>query len=94
MKRINEIKHEILLEGVSFQEAREFIEKNFDEVYHVNPGYRIFGECYLVGVPPIAMGVQGFDLIFPIVKPRLGTSVIKARSEEDVRKLRDCKIQN
>lgn len=93
MKRIDEIKHEILLEGASFQEAREFIEKSFDEVYYVKPGYRIFGECYLVGVPPIALGVQGSDLIFPIVKPRLGTFVIKARSEEDVRKLRDCKLQ-
>ena len=84
---INKIKHEVLLERASFQEAREFIEKNSDEVYHVLPGYRLFHDCYLVGVPPIALGVKGSELIFPLVRPRLGTFVIKAGAEEEIKRL-------
>ncbi len=87
--QIDKIKHEVLLERVTFREAREFIEKNSDEVYHVLPGYRLFHDCYLVGVPPIALGIKGSDLIFPLVRPRLGTFVIKARDDEEVRRLKE-----
>ncbi len=84
---INKIKHEVLLERASFQEAREFIEKNSDEVYHVQPGYRLFHDCYLVGIPPIALGIKGSELIFPLVRPRLGTFVIKAGADEEIKRL-------
>ncbi len=84
---INKIKHEVLLERASFREAREFIEKNSDEVYHVQPGYRLFHDCYLVGIPPIALGIKGSELIFPLVRPRLGTFVIKAGANEEIKRL-------
>ncbi len=90
---LNEIGHEVLLEGATFVEAREFIEKNSDEVYHVLPGYRLFHDCYLVGVPPIALGIKGSDLIFPIVKPRLGTFVIKARIVEEIKRLKEMGLR-
>lgn len=86
--RVDKIDHEVLLERATFMEAREFIEKISDEVYHVLPGYRLFDDCYLVGVPPIVLGIKGSDLIFPIVKPRLGTYVIKAKAHEEVKRLR------
>ncbi len=89
----NKINHEVLLERATFMEAREFIEKNSDEVYHVLPGYRLFDDCYLVGVPPIALGIKGFDLIFPIVKPRLGTYVIRARAHDEVKRLREMGVR-
>lgn len=88
--RIDKIGHEVLLEGATFKEAREFIETYCDEVYHVQPGYRLFHDCYLVGLAPIALGIKGTDLIFPIVRPRLGTFVIKIKAEEEIRKLREA----
>ncbi len=86
--RIDKIKHEVLLERATFMESREFIEKNSDEVFYVSPGYRIFQDCYLVGVPPIALGIKDSDLIFPLVRPHLGTFVIRAMAEEEVEKLK------
>jgi hypothetical protein len=80
--------HALLLEGVTFKEAREFIEDNSDEVYYVPPGYKILDDCYLIGTPPIALGVKGLDLIFPVVRPRLGTFVLSAQSEKDIMQLR------
>jgi hypothetical protein len=91
--QIDKIKHEVLLERATFSEARAFIEKNSDEVYHVLPGYRLFHDCYLVGVPPIALGIKGSDLIFPLVRPRLGTFVIRALAEEEVRRLKEMGIK-
>lgn len=44
--------YEILLSNTSFKEGREFIKKNFREVYEVEPGYKLF-DVYLIGVPPI-----------------------------------------
>jgi hypothetical protein len=87
MSRLDGIEYEVLMEGVSFQEAREFIEKNSDRVYYVEPGYKIFHDCYLVGVPPIALGVKGSHLLFPIVKPRLGTFIVKALAEDEIKRL-------
>lgn len=85
---IDKIKHEVLLERATFREAREFIEKNSDEVYHVHPGYRLFHDCYLIGISPIALGIKGSDLIFPLVRPRLGTFVIRAYAEEEIKRLK------
>lgn len=93
MKCMDNIKHEVLLEGATFKEAREFIKKNFDEVYYVQPGYRVLQDCYLVGVPPIALAVEDSDLIFPIVKPHYGTFVVKAHNEQEISKLRDHKAE-
>ncbi|MCX9086778.1 MAG: DUF1894 domain-containing protein, partial [Candidatus Methanoperedens sp.] len=44
--------YEILLPNSSFKECAEYIKKNFNEVYYVPAGYKIF-DNYLVGVPPI-----------------------------------------
>jgi len=87
MTCLDEFKHEVLLRGVSFREAREFIENNSERVYYVEPGYKIFQKCYLIGVPPIPLGVKGFDLLLPLVRPRLGTSVIQIAAEEEIRRL-------
>lgn len=87
MACLDEFEYEILLKGVSFKEARIFIEQNSEEVYYVEPGYKIFGKCYLIGVPPIPLGVIGDDLLLPLVKPRFGTSVIKISSEDETGRL-------
>lgn len=91
MKCMDNIKHDVLLEGATFKEAREFIKRSFDEIYYVQPGYKVLHDCYLVGVPPIALAVMDSDLIFPIVKPHYGTFVVKAHSEQEIVKLRGDK---
>lgn len=47
MSCIEQMKYDLLLERVSFKEAKEFIEKNSDEVYYVDPGYKIFKDYYI-----------------------------------------------
>jgi hypothetical protein len=86
---IEQMKYDLLLERTSFKVAREFIEKNSDEVYYVEPGYKIFKDYYIIGVPPIAIGAKGDDLVFTYVKPCHGTFVMKIRSEEEIKRLRD-----
>jgi len=88
MSCIEQMKYKLLLERTSFKEAREFIEKNSDEVYYVDPGYKIFKDYYIIGVPPIAIGAKGTNLIFTYVKPCHGTFVMTIESEEEIRRLR------
>jgi len=92
MSCIEQMPYKLLLERTSFKEAREFIEKNSDEVYYVPPGYKIFKDYYIIGVPPVAMGVKGNALIFTYVKPCHGTFVMTIDNDdsvEEVRKLRE-----
>jgi len=89
MSCIEQMKYKLLLERVSFREAREYIEKNSDEVYYVNPGYKIFKDYYMIGVPPMAMGVKGKEMLFTYVKPCHGTFVMALESEEEINRLRE-----
>jgi hypothetical protein len=86
---IEQLKYKLYLERTSFKEAREYIEKNSDEVYYVEPGYKIFKDYYIIGVPPVAMGVKGKELIFTYVKPCHGTFVMALESEEEINRLRE-----
>jgi hypothetical protein len=83
------MKYDLLLERVSFKQAKEFIEKNADEVYYVDPGYKIFKDYYIIGVPPIAIGAKGEELLFTYVKPCHGAFVMKIKSIEEIQRLRD-----
>jgi hypothetical protein len=84
MACVEEMKYDILLERVSFKEANEYIEKNSDEVYYVDSGYKIFKEYDIIGVPPIALGVKGDELLFTYVKCQ-GAFVMKIKREEEIR---------
>jgi hypothetical protein len=86
---IEQMKYKLLLERTSFREAREYIEKNSDEVYYVDPGYKIFNDYYIIGVPPVAMGVKDKELIFTYVKPCHGTFVMALESKEEIDRLRE-----
>jgi hypothetical protein len=86
---IEQMKYKLLLERTSFREAREYIERNSDEVYYVDPGYKIFNDYYIIGVPPVAMGVKDKELIFTYVKPCHGTFVMALESEEEINRLRE-----
>jgi hypothetical protein len=82
MSCIEQMKYEILMEKKTFKESREFIEKNSDEVYYVPPGYKIFNNYYIIGIPPIALGIKGNALIFTYTKPCYGTFVLSIDSED------------
>lgn len=89
MSCIEQMKYKLYLERTSFKEAREYIEKNSDEVYYVDPGYKIFKDYYVIGVPPVAIGVKGKELLFNYVKPCHGTFVMALESEEEINRLRE-----
>ncbi|OPY53700.1 MAG: hypothetical protein A4E49_01294 [Methanosaeta sp. PtaU1.Bin112] len=89
MSCVEQLKYKLYLERTSFKEARDYIEKNSDEVYYVDPGYKIFKDYYIIGVPPVAMGVRGKEMLFTYVKPCHGTFVMGIDSEEEIARLRE-----
>ena len=89
MSCIEQMKYKLYLERTSFKEARDYIEKNSDEVYYVEPGYKLFKDYYIIGVPPIAMGAKGKELLFTYVKPCHGAFVMAIESDEEIKRLRD-----
>jgi len=89
MSCIEQMKYKLYLERTSFKEAREYIEKNSEEVYYVDPGYKLFKDYYIIGVPPVAMGVRGKEMLFTYVKPCHGTFVMGIDSEEEIARLRE-----
>jgi hypothetical protein len=90
MSCIDQIEYEILLQGASFREGAEYIRKNFAEWFEVEPGYQLFGS-HLIGVPPVVLGIEGEDVIFPYTKPCRGTFLLRAKGPEEVAKLRKQK---
>jgi hypothetical protein len=73
---IENLKYEMILPlGASFKECREYVEKNFREFWYVDPGYKLFDE-YIIGLPPIALGIDGAMIIFPYTKPCHGTYLL------------------
>ena len=89
MSCVEQMKYKLYLERTSFKEAREYIEKNSEEVYYVDPGYKIFKDYYIIGMPPVAMGVRGNEMLFTYVKPCHGTIVMGIDSEEEIARLRE-----
>ena len=87
MSCIEQIQYEILLQGASFREGAEYIKKHFPEWFEVEPGYRLF-DAHLIGVPPVLLGVDGDDVIFPYTKPCRGTFLLRANGPDEVAKLR------
>ena len=81
------MKPEIILSQSSFKEAREYIKKNVREFYEVEPGYKIH-DVHIIGVPPLYVGIEGENLIFPYTKPCHGTFVVKVPGSEDIARLR------
>jgi hypothetical protein len=87
MSCIEQKKYKILLEKTTFKESREYIEKNSDEVYYVPPGYKIFNDYYVIGIPPIALGAKGNALFFTYTKPCHGTFVLTIEDEESKKEI-------
>ncbi|MGD1004156.1 MAG: DUF1894 domain-containing protein [Methanoregulaceae archaeon] len=86
---IENLKYEMILPlGASFKECREYVERNFKEIYYVDPGYKIFDE-YIIGLPPIALGIEdGKKIIFPYTKPCHGTYLLRIEGLDEVARVR------
>ena len=84
---VENLKYEIMLSKCTFKEAAEFIKKEVKEVYEVPPGYRLF-DLFIIGAPPIFIGVDGDYLMFPYTKPCYGTFVLRVEAKEEAEKLR------
>jgi len=84
------MKPEVLLSRSSFKEAREFIRKNVKEYYEVEPGYRIL-DVHIIGVPPLYVGIEGENIVFPYTKPCHGTFVVKIPGSDEIARLRERK---
>ncbi|MDD3069589.1 DUF1894 domain-containing protein [Methanoculleus horonobensis] len=81
------LKPEVILSQASFKEAREYIKKNVREYHEVEPGYKIH-DVHIIGVPPLYVGIEGENLIFPYTKPCHGTFVVKVAGGEEIARLR------
>jgi len=85
---IENLKYEMILPlGASFKECREYVEKNFPEYRYVDPGSRIFDE-YIIGLPPIAVGIDGNRVIFPYTKPCHGTYLLAIEDAQEAERIR------
>lgn len=89
MSCVEQMKYKLYLERTSFKDARDYIKKNSEEVYEVDPGYKIFKDYYIIGVPPVLMGVRGKEMLFTYVKPCHGTFVMGIDSDEEIVRLRE-----
>jgi hypothetical protein len=85
---LDKLPYEVIQRNSSFKEAREYVEKNIKEYYEVPPGYKIF-DVYIIGVPPIKIGIDGDDVIFPYTKPCHGTFLVRVKDARgEIEKLR------
>ena len=84
---IEELKHEILAKGLTFKECRDFVAKVCPQVYHIEPGTKLFGEG-IIGTPPIAIGTDGMRVVFPYVKPCHGTFVLQIEDAAEAARLK------
>lgn len=84
---LESLKYEILLKNASSKESGDFIRNHFDEVHEVEAGYKILDK-HLIGIPPIAVGVEGDYVIFPYTKPCYGTFLVRVAVPEEVERLR------
>jgi hypothetical protein len=87
MSCIEQKKYKILLEKTTFKDSREYIEKNSDEIHYVSPGYKIFNDYYVIGIPPIALGAKGNALLFTYTKPCHGTFVLTIDDEQSKKEI-------
>ena len=89
---LDKLPYEVILRNASFSECREYLKKNYKEVYTVSPGYKIF-DVHIIGVPPVTIALDDDIVIFPYTKPCHGTFLVKVSSEEESVKIRKNQIK-
>jgi hypothetical protein len=84
---IESLNYEILLQGASFKECRDYVRAHCREYVDVQPGFKIF-EKPTIGVPPISIGLDGDTLTFPYTKPCYGTFLLRVCNHEEAERIR------
>jgi hypothetical protein len=84
---IESLSYEIILQGASFKECRDFVRANCEEYLDVQPGFKIF-EKPIIGVPPISIGLDGDIITFPFTKPCYGTLLLRVDNKEEADRIR------
>lgn len=84
---LESMKYEILKRQVSFREAAEYVRRNYREYYEVPPGFKLF-DIHIIGVPPILVGIDGPNIIFPYTKPCHGTFLLRVSGEGEVERIK------
>ncbi|MDD1675326.1 MAG: DUF1894 domain-containing protein [Methanomicrobiales archaeon] len=92
MACVEDLNKEVLLSGASFKEAREYVETHCKEIYYVDPGFKLL-EKAVIGIPPIAIGVDGDFLILPYTKPCYGTFLLRVECAEEIKRLRSLRLK-
>jgi hypothetical protein len=87
---VEALNYEILIRDASFKECRDYIRNHFPESIDVEPGFKIF-DVHTIGVPPIAVGLDGDFVIFPYTKPCHGTFLLRVQDAEESARLRALK---
>ena len=89
---IDDRDYKILLHDISFTEGAKYIEENAEEVYYVEPGYKIFGKR-LVGTSPIPIGIGRDHILLIYITPPYYRGYLLALpwDEEEVAELRQLK---
>ena len=89
---VEDLKSEILIRDASLREYREYVRSHFSEWIDVEPGFKIF-DVHVIGVPPIAVGLDGDFVIFPYTAlprdlPPAGRGCQRSRTAAGAEKVR------
>jgi hypothetical protein len=87
---VESLNYEIVLKNASFKESREYIRAHFRESIDVPPGFKVF-DTHIIGLPPVAIGLDGDVVIFPYTKPCHGTFLLKVEDAAEAARLRALK---
>jgi len=87
---VESMNYEILLRDATFKESRDFIKEHYPEYIDVEPGFKVF-DVHVIGLPPIAIGLESDFVIFPYTKPCHGTFLLRVEDTEEAARLRALK---
>ncbi len=90
MACIESLKYDVILQGASFAECRDYVKAHCSEFVTVNPGLRIF-EKAIIGVPPVLIGLDGDMITFPFTKPCYGTYLLRTENPDEAARIRSMK---
>ncbi len=87
---VEAMNYEIVLRDATFKESRDYVRSHFKESIDVQPGFKVF-DVYVIGLPPIAIGLENDFIIFPYTKPCHGTFLLRVEDAEEAARLRKLK---
>lgn len=87
---VESMNYEIVLRDATFRESRDYIKSHYNEYIEVSPGFKIF-DIHVIGLPPIAIGLDGDFVVFPYTKPCHGTFLLRVEDAAEAARLRSLK---